>query len=71
VIAHALIEIDPQYPTVGDDARRDLEAAKAQLEMEAPDRAAPDPFERQQTRGEPSSGDARESQLGARPSIGR
>jgi PPK2 family polyphosphate:nucleotide phosphotransferase len=58
VIAHALIEIDPQYPTVGDDARRDLEAAKAQLEMEAPDRAAPDPFERQQTRGEPSNGDA-------------
>jgi PPK2 family polyphosphate:nucleotide phosphotransferase len=71
VIAHALIEIDPQYPTVGDDARRDLEAAKAQLEMEAPDRAAPDPFERQQTRGEPSNGDARESPLGARPSIGR
>jgi PPK2 family polyphosphate:nucleotide phosphotransferase len=45
VIANALIEIDPQYPTVGDDQLRDLEAAKAQLESEAPDGAAPDPFE--------------------------
>jgi PPK2 family polyphosphate:nucleotide phosphotransferase len=57
VIAHTLIEIDPQFPTVGDDARRDLEAAKSQLEAEAPDRAAPDPFERQQTQGA-SNGDA-------------
>ena len=45
VIANALIDIDPQYPTVGDDELRDLEAAKAQLESEAPDGAAPDPFE--------------------------
>ena len=33
VIAHALIDIDPQYPTLGDDALRDLEAAKTQLEV--------------------------------------
>ena len=58
VIAHTLIEIDPQYPTIGDDARRDLEAAKTQLEEEAPERAPPDPFERQQTQGEASNGDA-------------
>jgi hypothetical protein len=58
VIAHTLIEIDPQYPTIGDDARRDLEAAKTQLEEEAPERAAPDPFERPQTQGEASNGDA-------------
>jgi PPK2 family polyphosphate:nucleotide phosphotransferase len=45
VIARALIEIDPQYPTVGEDALRDLERAKRQLEAEAPDGAAPDPFE--------------------------
>jgi PPK2 family polyphosphate:nucleotide phosphotransferase len=50
VIAHALIDIDPQYPTLGDDALRDLQAAKAQLESEAPDGAAPDPFKDQETR---------------------
>ena len=41
VIAHALIDIDPQYPTLGDDALRDLQAAKVQLESEAPSAAAP------------------------------
>lgn len=45
VIAQALIEIDPQYPTLGEDALSDLKAAKAQLESEAPDGRAPDPFE--------------------------
>jgi PPK2 family polyphosphate:nucleotide phosphotransferase len=50
VIANALIDIDPQYPTVDGDALRDLEAAKAQLESEAPDGAAPDPFEEQEAR---------------------
>src|SRR6476660_2060577 len=37
VIAHALIEIDPRYPTLSDDAVRDLQAAKRELEAEAPD----------------------------------
>jgi PPK2 family polyphosphate:nucleotide phosphotransferase len=37
VLVHALAEIDPQYPTVGDDARRGLLVAKARLEAEAPD----------------------------------
>ena len=36
VIAHTLIELDPQYPRLGDDALRDLETAKLQLEAEAP-----------------------------------
>jgi PPK2 family polyphosphate:nucleotide phosphotransferase len=45
VIAHALIDIDPQYPTLGEDALRDLQLAKSQLEAEAPDGAAADPFE--------------------------
>ncbi len=45
VIANALIEIDPQYPVVGDDARRELMAAREVLEAEAPKGAAPDPFE--------------------------
>jgi PPK2 family polyphosphate:nucleotide phosphotransferase len=55
VIAHALIELDPQYPTIGADALRDLEAARAQLESEAPDGAAPDPFEAQEKPREPST----------------
>ena len=45
VIANALIDIDPQYPQLDDDAIRNLQEAKRQLEAEAPDGAAPDPFE--------------------------
>jgi PPK2 family polyphosphate:nucleotide phosphotransferase len=45
VIAHALIEIDPQYPRLSGDAMHDLEVAKLQLEAEAPSGAAADPFE--------------------------
>jgi PPK2 family polyphosphate:nucleotide phosphotransferase len=45
VIANALIELDPQYPRLGDEARHDLEQAKVALEAEAPSRAAADPFE--------------------------
>jgi PPK2 family polyphosphate:nucleotide phosphotransferase len=41
VIAHALIDIDPQYPTLSDDALHDLQAVKMQLESEAPSAAAP------------------------------
>jgi len=44
VIANALIEIDPQYPKLDDAAIRDLQDAKRELEAEAPDGAAPDPF---------------------------
>ena len=36
VIANALIEIDPQYPQLGEDALRELQEAKQQLEAEAP-----------------------------------
>jgi PPK2 family polyphosphate:nucleotide phosphotransferase len=50
VIAQALIDIDPQYPTVSEDALRDLEVAKAQLESEAPDGSVPDPFDAGETR---------------------
>jgi PPK2 family polyphosphate:nucleotide phosphotransferase len=44
VLAHALIGIDPQFPTVGEDAVRSLDEARQELEAEAPDGAAPDPF---------------------------
>ncbi len=37
VIANALIEIDPQYPTVSREAREALQVARVELEAEAPD----------------------------------
>jgi PPK2 family polyphosphate:nucleotide phosphotransferase len=45
IIADALIEIDPRFPVVGDEARRDLAEARKELEAEAPKGAEPDPFE--------------------------
>jgi len=45
VIVHMLMEIDPQYPVVSDEARRDLMKVREELEAEAPKGAAPDPFE--------------------------
>jgi PPK2 family polyphosphate:nucleotide phosphotransferase len=40
VLVNTLAEIDPQYPTVGDDAHAALLDARAELEAEAPDEAA-------------------------------
>ncbi len=45
VIANALIQIDPKYPKVGKEQLADLQVAKQTLEGEAPDGAAPDPYE--------------------------
>jgi PPK2 family polyphosphate:nucleotide phosphotransferase len=45
VIVRTLIEIDPQYPTPDEEASRELQLAKAQLESEAREGQAPDPFE--------------------------
>ncbi|MHA6615903.1 PPK2 family polyphosphate kinase [Pseudonocardia sp. DLS-67] len=44
VIAHTLIEIDPQYPSVSDEARRDLQLVRRDLEAEAPEGAVADPY---------------------------
>jgi PPK2 family polyphosphate:nucleotide phosphotransferase len=44
VIANTLIEIDPRFPTVTADVRKELEATKVELEQQAPEGAAPDPF---------------------------
>jgi PPK2 family polyphosphate:nucleotide phosphotransferase len=41
VIAHTLIDIDPNYPTLDDSALRDLQAVKMQLESETSSSAAP------------------------------
>jgi len=41
VLVHELADIDPQYPVLGEDARRGLLAARAQLEAEAPNGPPP------------------------------
>ena len=48
VIANALIEIDPHYPTIGREARHALQEVKKTLEAQSPKGAAPDPFEAEQ-----------------------
>ncbi len=45
IIAHTLIDLDPQYPKVGKRARKDLAEARKLLETQAPHGAAADPFE--------------------------
>ena len=45
VIANALIKIDPRFPKVTPEAHDALMETKGLLEAEAPDGAAPDPFE--------------------------
>ena len=44
VLAHTLMEINPQYPKVDADKRKDLAEVRALLEAEAPEGAAADPF---------------------------
>jgi PPK2 family polyphosphate:nucleotide phosphotransferase len=48
VIVNALMEIDPRFPALDDDQRKELLDVKALLEAEAPKGAAPDPFEEEQ-----------------------
>ena len=45
VIVEALVELDPQYPTVSDEDRQALRAARDALVAEAPPGAPADPFE--------------------------
>lgn len=45
VLVNTLFEIDPQFPTVSEDARRALLSSKAELEAEAPGGVAVDPIE--------------------------
>jgi polyphosphate kinase 2 (PPK2 family) len=42
IIANALMKMDPQFPTVSDEARDALLAARAELVAEDPDDAAPE-----------------------------
>ena len=48
ILAHTLIKIDPRYPEVSQEARQQLQAARRELEAEAPQDAAADPFEAKQ-----------------------
>ncbi len=45
ILANALIDINPKYPDVGAEAKAALQAAKAELEAEAPSGAQADPVE--------------------------
>jgi PPK2 family polyphosphate:nucleotide phosphotransferase len=44
VLVNTLAEIDPQYPTVDEEARRALAVSKQELEAQAPDGVAADPI---------------------------
>ena len=44
VLTHALIDIDPQYPKVSAEQREQLLVVKGELEAQAPEGAAADPF---------------------------
>jgi PPK2 family polyphosphate:nucleotide phosphotransferase len=45
ILAHTLVTIDPLYPKVDAARQKDLAAARALLQAEAPKGAAPDPFQ--------------------------
>lgn len=45
VLVNALMDLDPQFPTVTEQQRRTLFEVKRDLEADAPEGAAPDPFE--------------------------
>ncbi|MFD5553513.1 polyphosphate kinase 2 family protein [Streptomyces sp. NPDC127068] len=44
VLVHTLMEIDPQYPVIGERARADLRTARRELEEQAPEGAPADPY---------------------------
>jgi PPK2 family polyphosphate:nucleotide phosphotransferase len=65
VLVNALMEIDPKFPSISEEHRRDLLDVKRELEAEAPEGAAPDPFaERERQHG------GKDGNNGAGPSDG-
>ncbi|MFJ5550981.1 polyphosphate kinase 2 family protein [Streptomyces sp. NPDC093225] len=66
ILAHTLMEIDPQYPDVGDAARKDLLATKRDLEREAPEGAAADPYEDRSEKGRSGKGRSGKRRSGKR-----
>ncbi|GAA1075624.1 polyphosphate kinase 2 family protein [Kitasatospora arboriphila] len=51
VLVHTLAGIDPQYPTVGAEARKQLRLVRRDLEDEAPPGAEADPYEAEHGKG--------------------
>lgn len=51
VLAHTLMDIDPQYPRVSNRTRRDLAKVRRELENQAPEGAPPDPYAASATEG--------------------
>ncbi|MEU5537986.1 polyphosphate kinase 2 family protein [Streptomyces sp. NPDC020362] len=58
VLAHTLMDIDPRYPEMSEDARSDLLTARQELVQEAPPGAAADPYaaHRAKAKGERRTG---------------
>jgi PPK2 family polyphosphate:nucleotide phosphotransferase len=54
VLAHSLIELDPQYPEVSEQAKKELQAARRELEAEAPKASAHRPVSATRQRARPS-----------------
>lgn len=44
ILAHVLIQIDPHFPTLGQEEREALRTIRKELEAQAPEGADPDPF---------------------------
>jgi PPK2 family polyphosphate:nucleotide phosphotransferase len=57
VLADTLIRIDPRYPVVAEEERKALAVTRLELLAEAPEGAAPDPFEAG-LRGDSASGES-------------
>ena len=49
ILVHTLIDLDPRYPEVTDEQRRQLLEARAELMAQAPPGVPPDPFAAAQT----------------------
>jgi PPK2 family polyphosphate:nucleotide phosphotransferase len=73
VLINTLMEIDPRFPKVSEEKRRELLDIKQQLEDEAPDGAARDPFEEEQKAngGRAAAGDGDSRSLSDARSPGR
>ncbi|MET8295731.1 polyphosphate kinase 2 family protein [Streptomyces sp. NPDC001591] len=56
VLAHTLMEIDPQFPVVAPEARKDLLVTKRSLEREAPAGAPADPYAARHPSADPAGG---------------
>jgi PPK2 family polyphosphate:nucleotide phosphotransferase len=71
ILGHTLMEIDPRYPVLADDARAALTEVKAELEAAAPEGAARDPFASGPEGGRPAKNGRRRSRNGAAASDNR